>query len=658
MRSRESAIDCEHDGTCTWLLDTPEYTSWRADECSEPRQRLLWIKGKAGAGKSTMVKFAVKESRRTSRNELVLPHFFNARGTTLEHSTEGMYRTLLYWSLKQLPKESLEELETIYQHHDENRAWQVPDLVDMLEAAVEGLHGRSITFYIDALDECPQNEIRDMLNIFRRIVRKALSSGRQVRVCFASRPYPHIGFTDATVIDFSDQADHLKDLRGFITDELQTSTDPSSIDISREVLYRAEGSFMWAKLVVRLLNTDVDGGHKDRLARRLYDVPSGLSELYAHILERYPEDHEALLACCQWLIFQKVVHESAYRDAPDSSVQRLWWASRQKIDKDEERTRKLYETISIADMERYILEISKGLIEIRQDRSGCRRPQFLHESAREFVLNKNRLWQLCGAQDSTAFSALGHEVLRDGSLAILESYQPTLRTLVDIHGFQLPSEVMYDMPAKSHKGKMEHPLRSYAANCIMHHAEKASTLGLNQTVFLNNFHERCGPYFLKPRLWPEHLGERDIPARVFRSVINYLVSSKADSIIRETQLPLADRAWSQGRPFGLTDDNGEISCFWILPEGEETYRSTFKALLSIYLRLRPRTARLQSVLECLATIWSTRPPNMYGPKCLSYFPEGTDPPTTIRSADVARIGELPIACIRSGWCSRASHRLC
>src|SRR5687767_2317892 len=88
-------IDDEHSGTCQWLLETPQWLQWQdsLDQLDIPR--LLWLKGKAGTGKSTVIKYASERGYRPVEGEIILIHFFNARGTDLERSAEGMYRMIL-----------------------------------------------------------------------------------------------------------------------------------------------------------------------------------------------------------------------------------------------------------------------------------------------------------------------------------------------------------------------------------------------------------------------------------------------------------------------------------------------------------------------------------------------------------------------------------
>jgi hypothetical protein len=169
MGLREHSIVDAHNDTCKWLLGTSQYLAWVADISTEEHHRLLWIKGHAGAGKSTIMKFAVEHARRT-QEALIVPHFFNARGTTLEKSAEGMYRMLIVLLLEELEDEAVRKLNAAYRgRHPSSGNWPAPELERMLKRVVERLDGRSIVFYIDALDECRTQDVRRMLRVFREL---------------------------------------------------------------------------------------------------------------------------------------------------------------------------------------------------------------------------------------------------------------------------------------------------------------------------------------------------------------------------------------------------------------------------------------------------------------------------------------------------------
>jgi adenylylsulfate kinase-like enzyme len=48
-----------HAKTCSWLIRKPEYLDWLNPSKLSQHHGFLWIKGKPGAGKSTVMKFAL-----------------------------------------------------------------------------------------------------------------------------------------------------------------------------------------------------------------------------------------------------------------------------------------------------------------------------------------------------------------------------------------------------------------------------------------------------------------------------------------------------------------------------------------------------------------------------------------------------------------------
>lgn len=108
IQRREHTIDFAHDTTFAWLWETFEYRLWQESKQGDHKNRLLGIKGKAGTGKSTLMKYALDTVRhqmqdREAPERVTLSHFFNARGVELERTAEGLYRTLLYQLLEQFP---------------------------------------------------------------------------------------------------------------------------------------------------------------------------------------------------------------------------------------------------------------------------------------------------------------------------------------------------------------------------------------------------------------------------------------------------------------------------------------------------------------------------------------------------------------------------
>lgn len=595
--SRERAIDNAHGGTCAWLLKTDQYTAWVKQPLTEWDHGLLWIKGYAGAGKSTMMKFAVDRARHASKDELILPHFFNARGTALEHSSEGMYRTLLVWLLDALPEGFGSSLNA--QNDDEaSKTWQIPELVRLLKAALRELSDQPVVFYIDALDECGEAEVRAMIKVFRDLVRDAWSTGRRVRVCFASRPYPLITFKDALFLDFSEQKEHIQDIARYIDDELEIGNSALAQRIRVDVRKKAAGSFMWTVLVVRVLNKEHDRGRMHSLGQRLQEIPQGLHELYSHILERYPEDRDAMLACCRLLLFA----------ARSLSVAELWWATQWMLLHDQTAINDAYAGMSAEDLERYIVDMSKGFIEFREV-GELRRAQFLHESVRDYILDRNQLARLYGTGDRKGFDGQSHEILRNCCADTLEADRPRIQTMIRTYKNLYSYVRAIDFEGEDSNKDQANPVppfAPYAAKYVMDHAEEAQRLGYDQTAFLSTFTDRCGPHFLSPtRLASESINICSAP-------ISLLLEKDCGALIRATQAGPARHARQRGHAFGLVKDNPNSQRLEWLGSA-----SSVKALVDLYLGLEDRHPVLQQILQSLVAElyveevdvrWGNKPP--------------------------------------------------
>ncbi|KAJ0267942.1 hypothetical protein COL940_013877 [Colletotrichum noveboracense] len=174
------------------LVFVPDYRDWLDPEMQSQNHGFLWMRGKAGAGKSTMMKFLFLETKK-KHNTPTASFFFHARGDYLEKSITGMYRSILLQLLKLFPDRQsvLDDTDII--------PWSQQDcpnlnvLKELLWGAVMALGQRSFTCFIDALDECDEQEVRDMVQYFEDLTKNTTDNSIQFRVCFSSRPYPYIG---------------------------------------------------------------------------------------------------------------------------------------------------------------------------------------------------------------------------------------------------------------------------------------------------------------------------------------------------------------------------------------------------------------------------------------------------------------------------------
>lgn len=83
MLDRRSNVEQPHPNTCEWILELAEYKAWKAES-----HGLIWIKGKPGAGKSTLMAFLYNrlKEKRCSEPGIYLEFFYNARGTEMQRT--------------------------------------------------------------------------------------------------------------------------------------------------------------------------------------------------------------------------------------------------------------------------------------------------------------------------------------------------------------------------------------------------------------------------------------------------------------------------------------------------------------------------------------------------------------------------------------------
>lgn len=181
--------------TCNWIMQRKDYKTWLDSDNLEATDGFFWIKGNPGTGKSITMKFLYQAmQRRKNSKKLVISFFFNARGNEFEKSALGLYRALLFnlFDLEPNLQDALDHCRRSGYHNILESGWQLQNLKEVFEESVlmlQGL-GKQLYCYIDALDECPEQDVRDMISYFEDLVSR--TDSRNLRVCFSSRHYPQV----------------------------------------------------------------------------------------------------------------------------------------------------------------------------------------------------------------------------------------------------------------------------------------------------------------------------------------------------------------------------------------------------------------------------------------------------------------------------------
>lgn len=296
INARKDAIRAEQGRTCRWFLTHPKYRVWvdlstQATCCS----CLLWIRGKSGAGKSTLMKFLYLEAKKKRSGATVVSFFFNARGDYLEKSITGMYQSLLKKILTQIPDLQFILGQMEFLSTGEPSCPSLNSLKDLFKHTIMTLGRKSLICFIDALDECNEDDMRDMVQYFEDLTESATDEKIQFRVCFSSRPYPYIQVDEEHLLTLENETGDVEDLAKYVGKCLKASKKIQA-ELQRQILEKASGVFMWVVLVVGILNKETGNGGL-ALRRRLSEIPHTLSQLFKDILTRDGERPEELRRC-------------------------------------------------------------------------------------------------------------------------------------------------------------------------------------------------------------------------------------------------------------------------------------------------------------------------------------------------------------------------
>ncbi|KAG4267322.1 hypothetical protein FPRO04_04934 [Fusarium proliferatum] len=467
---RKSIIKAAHSKTCRWFLKHPDYLSW-IDPLQIPEHRgFLWIRGKPGAGKSTIMKFIYLESRKKDRKHqsLTASFFFNARGELLEKTVSGMYRSLILQLFHGFP-----DLGSVLDDPDllprnQNGCPQLNVLKDLLRAAVAKLGQRSFRCFIDALDECDEQQVMDLVEYFEDFSEQCTEDNIDLRVCFSSRHYPYIDIRYGIRIILEEQTGHANDLESYIKSNLRIKDRPLLAELQEKMLEKAAGVFLWVVLVVDIMNKENCRG---RLAmrRRLEQAPSGLSDLFKDLLKRDNSNMEELQLSLLWILL------SGRPLKPDEYYHAIWSGLYLEGLADPE-----IPAVDTEDSEdcfaRCVISSSKGLGEVTKVKQP--RVQFIHESVRDFLIKDKglqELWPELGPD----WESVGHERLK----MCCSSY---FKFAVTVEEEQFEFQDYDGFEYKDATGTKAYPLLQYTSQFVLHHSNFAAN-AIDQRIFLESF---------------------------------------------------------------------------------------------------------------------------------------------------------------------------
>jgi hypothetical protein len=276
---------------------------------------LFWVNGKPGAGKSTLMKYIhdihdIKRMVASAKSERVvlISFFFHELGIGSEKTFAGLLHALLLQLLTHIPELYLRVLPRFHNltmrstYLSSNQSiWTEVELQaafsDILKVTSVSA---KILCLVDGLDECEDKNLRQARDFLLLLAASAISPGLRFKVLCASRPENAIELKFSSYSSLKIQDFTYWDVNTYVTQRLNelvcnlhpedgaVNFSPNLIsELVNDVVWKAEGVFIWARLVVaELIMAIEDGDNATELNRRLEQLPSELQELYARILSK------------------------------------------------------------------------------------------------------------------------------------------------------------------------------------------------------------------------------------------------------------------------------------------------------------------------------------------------------------------------------------
>jgi ankyrin repeat protein len=346
----------------------------------------------------------------------------------------------------------------------------------------------------------------------------AWQRGSKFFVCLSSRHYPHLEIPVSLRLILEHQEGHSADVEKYVRTKLRAGSGSMQQDLTAQILRKASGVFLWAVLVVEILNKEIRSGRLFAMTRRLNELPGDLSALFKSILDKDRDNLDNLLLGIQWILFA----------ARPLTEKEFYYALASGLDPDFKDVRWDPDYITLDHMERLVHSSTKGLAELtRADEDDdhkddgleggtpeeeeedddydddddddydddydddndddydndkdMRFVQFIHESVRDFLLKDGGIGDLLpGSATLSTFAPFSHDRLKKccdayitASGVDLEKAKRSATSYVDYENFRRDLEENF-------------PFMSYAVQYRFHHCNKAAET-IPQIEYLSQF---------------------------------------------------------------------------------------------------------------------------------------------------------------------------
>ncbi|KAL7896637.1 purine and uridine phosphorylase [Trichoderma sp. TUCIM 5745] len=271
---RYEKISEEYEGSFKWIWTHNEYESWSTSD----KSKLLYIQGKPGSGKSTLMKYFNRNvlfENSPAQKTIMARFFYSFRDGELQRShykfrAHQRSGTHLEWSYDSLKR----TLKSLQDYRTSNRFYLI----------------------IDAIDESDESDRRDILGFLIELCSKMKHS--VVKIFMASRPVAQLEARRDQFHNFIKLDEMTKvDIYNYAQSRLYglNTTDNLLKQATEYMLENAQGVFLWVKLISEhLIEAHEQGYSEDEVFDLLKRLPTELEDFYGLMLEKMKQNKFSL----------------------------------------------------------------------------------------------------------------------------------------------------------------------------------------------------------------------------------------------------------------------------------------------------------------------------------------------------------------------------
>ena len=302
--------------TLEWARNIPEFETWRRSDASiESKDRILWVRGTLGVGKTIMAGYFI-ELLKCLHPRAVVAYFFCRVGQDRLRTARDIIRTLAYQCVidDADARSVLDSLRT--KDFRINEETHVGFLVEKLLKEPLNRSKNLVFIVIDGVDEADWTSVDNSQRLPRPEMEafiKAIGNIPSVHLLFVSRPKPDIStMLPNAVVKSVVKTDNMRDIDAFVkrtvkgSERLKEHFLNEAVDPLEYFHRKANGIFLWVVVVLHQL-LQIKGGLEFRKYLHGFSDASGDMEmLYSSVLMNIQNDDQRWIKeILRWLIIGK-----------------------------------------------------------------------------------------------------------------------------------------------------------------------------------------------------------------------------------------------------------------------------------------------------------------------------------------------------------------